>query len=39
MRITLSYNELKYVTLRTHRVLCACGSSAERALAEASTNL
>ena len=37
MRIALSYNELKYVTMRTHRLLCACGSkqqSAERALAQ-----
>ena len=33
MRIALSYNELKYVTMRTHRLLCV-SSSAERALAQ-----
>ena len=33
MRIALSYNKLKYVTMRTHRLLCV-SSSAERALAQ-----
>ena len=38
MRIALSYNnyycqQLKYVTMRTHRLLCV-SSSAERALAQ-----
>ena len=33
MRIALSYNKLKYVTMRTHRYLCV-SSSAERALAQ-----
>ena len=34
MRIALSYNKLKYVTMRTHRLLCV-SSSAERGDARA----